>query len=75
MNFMDMIYSFQEEEFTQEHINEAKRQGEREGRLRALNKLADDQKKELRKMEYLTYSKINRDSSPLLVLKFTLLKI
>ena len=39
MIFMDMIYNFQEEEDTQEQIDKAKRQGEREGRLWALNKL------------------------------------
>jgi hypothetical protein len=33
MNFMDMICNFQEEEVTQEQIDEARRQGEREGRL------------------------------------------
>jgi len=33
MTFMDMIYVFQEEQVTQEHMNESKRRGEREGRL------------------------------------------
>jgi hypothetical protein len=36
MNFMDMICNFQEEEVTQEQINEARRQGEREGRLQGI---------------------------------------
>jgi hypothetical protein len=31
MNFMDMIYTFQEEQVTQEHINETKRSGGKKG--------------------------------------------
>jgi len=46
MKFMDMICNFQEEEVTQEQIDEAKRKGEREGRLRVLNQLTDDQRKQ-----------------------------
>jgi hypothetical protein len=49
MNFMDMICNFQEEEVTHEHIDEAKRQGEREGRLWALSQLKYDYRKEMRK--------------------------
>jgi hypothetical protein len=64
MNFMDMICNFQEEGITQEQIDEAKRQGEREGRLWALNQLTDNQRKELRKREYLTYNRRNKASSP-----------
>jgi hypothetical protein len=64
MNFMDMICIFQEEQVTQEQINEAKRRGEREGRLWALNQLIDDQKKELRRREYFTYTRINKASAP-----------
>jgi hypothetical protein len=52
MNFMDMIHVLQEEQVTEEHINEARRRGEREGRLRSLNRLRDDQNKELRRREY-----------------------
>ena len=57
---MDMICNFQEEEVIQEQIDEAKRQGEREGRLWALNQLTDDHKKELKKREYLTYTRRNK---------------
>jgi hypothetical protein len=64
MNFMDMICNFQEEEVTQEQIDEARRQGEREGRLWALNQLTDNQRKELRKREYLTYTRRNKASAP-----------
>jgi hypothetical protein len=64
MNFIDMICVFQEEKVTQEHINEDKRRGEREGRLRALNQLTNYQKKELRRREYLTYNRRNKDSNP-----------
>jgi hypothetical protein len=64
MNFMDMVCNLQEEEVTQEQIEEARRHGEREGRLRALNQLKDDQRKELRKREYLTYIRINKASAP-----------
>jgi hypothetical protein len=64
MNFMDMICNFQEEEVTQEQIDEAIRHGEREGRLWALNQLTDDQRKEIRKREYFTYTRINKASSP-----------
>jgi hypothetical protein len=41
-----MIFKFDNEGVTQEHINEAIIIGEREGRLRALKKLTDDQKNE-----------------------------
>jgi hypothetical protein len=44
-----MICNLNDEQVTQEHINEARRIGERERRLRALSKLTDDQKKELRR--------------------------
>jgi hypothetical protein len=64
MNFIDMICVFQEEQVTQEHINEARRRGEREGRLMALNQLTDDQEKELRRREYLTYTRRNKASAP-----------
>jgi hypothetical protein len=64
MNFMDMICSFQEEEVTQEHINEARIKGERKGRLWTLNQLIGNQKKELRKREYLTYTRINKNLPP-----------
>ena len=59
-----MICNFNNEYITQEHINEARRIGEREGRLRALNKLTDDQKKELRRREYLNYTRINKNAFP-----------
>jgi hypothetical protein len=64
MNFINMICVFQEEQVTQEHINESRRRGEREGRLQALNQLTNDQKKELRRREYLTYTRINKALSP-----------
>jgi hypothetical protein len=64
MNFMDMICIFLEEQVTQEQINEARRQGEREGRLQALNQLTVDQKKELRRREYLIYTIRNKASAP-----------
>jgi hypothetical protein len=64
MKFMDMICNFQEEEVTHEQIEESRRHGEREGRLRALNQLTDDQRKELRKRAYLTYIRINKASVP-----------
>jgi hypothetical protein len=44
-----MIFNLSDEHVTQEQINEAKRIGEREGRIQALNKLTDDLKKELRR--------------------------
>jgi hypothetical protein len=50
MNFMDIICTFQEEHITHEHIDEARRWGERKGRLQALNNLIDNQK-ELRRRE------------------------
>jgi hypothetical protein len=64
MNFIDMICVFQEEQVTQEQIHEARRRREREGRLRALNQLIDDQKKELRRREYLTYIRRNKALAP-----------
>jgi hypothetical protein len=64
MNFMHMICIFQEEKITQEQINEARREGGREGRLWTLNRLTNDQKKELRKREYLTYTRKNKASAP-----------
>jgi hypothetical protein len=45
------------------NISEARRRGEEE-RLWALNKLKNDQKKELMRMEYLTYTRRNKASSP-----------
>jgi hypothetical protein len=64
MNFMDKICNFQEEDVTQEQINEARRKGAREGRLRVLKQLIDDQRKELRKREFLTYTRRNKASVP-----------
>jgi hypothetical protein len=61
---MDMINNFQEEEVTQEQIDEARRKGEREGRLWVLNLLIDDQRKELRKREFLTYTRRNKSLIP-----------
>ena len=63
MNFIDMICTFQEEQVTQEKINESRRRGEREGRIRALNQLTNDEK-ELRRREYLTYTIRNKSSAP-----------
>jgi hypothetical protein len=57
-----MICNLNNKQVTQEQINEARRIGEREGRIQALNKLRDDQKKELR--EILTYRRKNA-SAPL----------
>jgi hypothetical protein len=62
INFM--ICNFNDEQVTQEQINEARRIGEREGRLWALNKLTDDQKKELRRREILTYTRRKNASAP-----------
>jgi hypothetical protein len=62
LNFMDMIFIFQEEQVTQEQINEARRWEETKERLRALNQLKDDQK-ELRRREYLTYTRRNKGST------------
>jgi hypothetical protein len=62
INFM--ICNFNDEQVTQEQINEARRIGEREGRLWALNKLTDDQKKELRRREILTYRRKNASAPP-----------
>jgi hypothetical protein len=45
INFM--ICNLNEEQTTQDLVDKARRIGEREGRLRALSKLRDDQKKEL----------------------------
>jgi hypothetical protein len=53
INFM--ICNLNDEQVTQEQINEARRIGERKGRIWTLNKLIDDQKKELRRREILTY--------------------
>jgi hypothetical protein len=64
MKFMDMICNFQEEEVTQEYIDEDKRKGARERRLWVLNLLTDDQRKELRKREFLTYTRRNKASVP-----------
>jgi hypothetical protein len=61
MNFM--ICNLNDEQVTQEQINEARRIGEREGRLRALSKLTDDQKKESRR-EILTYKRKNALAPP-----------
>jgi hypothetical protein len=44
-----MICNINDEHVNQEHINEARRIAERERRLRALSKLTDDQKKELKR--------------------------
>jgi hypothetical protein len=63
MNFMDMICNLQEE-VIQEQIDEARRQGEREGRLQVLNQLTNNQRKELGKREYLTYTRRNEYSTP-----------
>jgi hypothetical protein len=57
INFM--ICNLNNEQVTQEQINEARRIGEREGRLQALSKLTDDQNKELRRREILTYKRKN----------------
>jgi hypothetical protein len=59
-----MICNFEKEQVTQEQINEARRQGEREGIIWALNHLTDDQKKELRRRQYLNYTRRNEVSSP-----------
>ena len=59
-----MICNLKDEQVTQEQINEARRIGEREGRLRALSKLTNDQNKELRRREILTYRRKNY-SAPL----------
>jgi hypothetical protein len=37
MKFMDMNYNLQDEEVIEEYIDKARRKGEREGRLWALN--------------------------------------
>jgi hypothetical protein len=59
-----MICNFDHEQVTQEQINEARRIGEREGRLQALNKfLTDDQKKELSRREIMTYTRRNKASA------------
>jgi hypothetical protein len=59
-----MICNFEKEQVTQEQINEARRQGEREGIIRALNRLTDDRKKELRRRQYLNYTRRNEVSAP-----------
>jgi hypothetical protein len=58
-NINFMICNFDNEQVTKEHINEAKRIGEREGRFQDLNKLIDDQKKELRRRDIITYRREN----------------
>jgi len=58
-----MIFNFDDEQVTQEQINEARRIGEREGRRRALNKLTDDQKKELSRREIMTFTRRNKAST------------
>jgi hypothetical protein len=65
MNLMDMIYNFQEEYITKEHIDEVRKRGAREGQIRVLNQLIEDQRKELRKKEILTYDRRNKTSNPL----------
>jgi len=60
---MDIILVFQEDQVTQEQINESRRKGEREEILQALNQSTYDQKKELRRMEYLTYTRRNKASA------------
>jgi hypothetical protein len=52
-----MIFNFNDEKVTQEQINEGRRIRERDGRIQALNKLTDDQKKELMRRDILTYRK------------------
>jgi hypothetical protein len=59
-----MICHFNDEHVTQEQINEARRIGEREGRLRALNKLTNNQKKELRRREILIHRRKNTSAPP-----------
>jgi hypothetical protein len=59
-----MICNLNNEHVTQEQINEAKIIGERVGRLWAVSKLIDDQKKELRRREILTYKRKNVSSPP-----------
>jgi hypothetical protein len=63
MNFM--ICNLNDQQVTQEHINEARRIGEREGRLQALSKLTYDQKKELKRREILNYIRKNALVPPL----------
>jgi hypothetical protein len=41
-------------------IDEARRKGAREGQLRVLNQLTEDQRKELKKSEILTYARRNK---------------
>jgi hypothetical protein len=59
-----MICNFDDEQVTQEKINEARRIEERKGRLQALNKLTDDQKKELRRRKILNYTRRKNASTP-----------
>jgi hypothetical protein len=48
-NFMDMICNFREEYITHKNIDEVIKRGAREGRLRVLNQLTEDQKKGIEK--------------------------
>jgi len=63
-----VICNFREEDITQKQIDEVEKRGAREGRLRVLNQLTEDQRKELRKKEVLTYARRNKASVPLLQL-------
>jgi hypothetical protein len=49
-----MICNFREGDITQEKNDEVRKRGAREGRIRVLNQLTEDQRKELRKNEVLT---------------------
>jgi hypothetical protein len=62
MNFV--IFNLNDEQVTQEEINESRKIGEIEGRLQSLSKLTDDQKKELRRREIITYRRKNIASPP-----------
>ena len=62
MNFIDTIFSLQYNEYvhiTLEKLEEVKKRGARKGQLRVLNQL-DENTKNLRKKEILTYARRNR---------------
>lgn len=62
MNFIDTIFSLQDNEYvhiTLEKLEEVRKRGARKGQLRVLNQL-DENTKNLRKKEILTYARRNR---------------
>jgi hypothetical protein len=67
MNFIDTIFSLQDDEYvdiTQEQLEEVRKRGARKGRLRVLSQLDENTKNELRKKEILTYARRNKAPVP-----------